>query len=136
MYQALCSVVVQSTKLKKLTIADHAYGAVTDTKWRWLVYALFSKASTTSVNIMNARTTALLPIREPVDVASVVNAQYPHTQLLDDSSPVHDVDLGVVHLAKDTAIQFSSDPQDRITLDEESVFEIIRDDPSAAIWTW
>ncbi|TMW67552.1 hypothetical protein Poli38472_011172 [Pythium oligandrum] len=128
MFQALCSVVVHATMLKKLSIENTKHEA-TDTKWRWLLYALFSKASSTSVEIAGKQFSRLIPANGPVDAQSVINAAFPHTQLLMDSTALHDVDFGTVILGKGTEIHLSFDSSDTFVVEEEEgqTFQVIRD---------
>ncbi|TMW67549.1 hypothetical protein Poli38472_011169 [Pythium oligandrum] len=134
MYEAFFSVVVHATSVTKIYVMRE-YSYVSPTQWRWLLYALFSRASTTSVKEVGSLTHPLLWTFEDVDVASVVNATHPVTQLHPDSTSADDKYLGIVRLQQGAKIQISKDPSDTIevTNPDGQSFEIIRRGASGLI---
>ncbi|TMW67557.1 hypothetical protein Poli38472_011177 [Pythium oligandrum] len=132
MFQALCSVVADATILKSFVVENSGRSSKlsNDTKWRWLLYALFSKASTTSVEVADSKCYQFLPVNGPVDVAAVINAAFPQTQLLVDSLSAHDMDYGVASLPQGAQILIDTETI-LVQQHQGQTFEIIRNDSSS-----
>ncbi|TMW67548.1 hypothetical protein Poli38472_011168 [Pythium oligandrum] len=135
MYQAFCSVIAHATSVQKLSMNDSLRETPSSsTRWKWLLYALFSKASTTSIRSVSSTGGPLIQSSGDMDIGSMVNAKFPQTQLLGDSTPAHDSPLGSVRLEHGARFELASDPSVAVPVQEPSgqVFDVIRMDPSSA----
>ncbi|TMW67550.1 hypothetical protein Poli38472_011170 [Pythium oligandrum] len=115
-YQALFSVLAHATSIKEVIFNNLYARERVQTMWRRFLFAFFSKTSTTSVERVNISYYKMLWPEERVDVASVINARYPETQLLAGATSADDIYLGEVCLPYGAQIQLPSGR--KITVDE------------------